>query len=68
MVGARLARDESALETYYLLNRGYPGGLEDLVSDELIRPDSLFDAAGRHLIYQPTKDGYRLGSEQPPSN
>jgi hypothetical protein len=68
MVRARLARVESALETYYLLNRGYPGGLEDLVSDELIRPDSLFDAAGRHLLYQPMKDGYRLGAEQWSSN
>lgn len=68
MVRARLARVESALETYYLLNRGYPGGLEDLVSDGLIRPDSLFDAAGQHLLYQPSKDGYRLGSERPPSN
>jgi hypothetical protein len=68
MVRARLARVESALETYYLLNRGYPGGLEDLVSDELIRPDSLFDSAGQHLIYQPMKDGYRLGAEPQPPN
>jgi hypothetical protein len=68
MVRARLARVESALETYYLLNRGYPAGLEDLVTDGLIRPDSLFDASGQHLVYQPSKDGYRLGTEQPPSN
>ncbi|HYV86754.1 MAG TPA: DUF4388 domain-containing protein [Patescibacteria group bacterium] len=64
VVRSRLQRVSVALETYYLLNRGYPAGLEDLVTDGLIRPDSLFDAAGRHLLYQPTKDGYRLGQGQ----
>jgi len=64
VVRGRLQRVEVSLETYYLLNRGYPAGLEDLVTDGLIRPDSLFDAAGQHLLYQPTKDGYRLGSGQ----
>jgi hypothetical protein len=68
MVRSRLQRVQGALETYYLLNRGYPAGLEDLVTDGLIRPDSLFDAAGRHLLYQPTKEGYRLGVNQISTN
>lgn len=67
MVRGRLQRVESALDTYYLLNRGYPGGLEDLVTEGLVRADSLFDAAGEHLLYEPTKDGYRLGQSGGPS-
>jgi hypothetical protein len=61
---SRTQRIEAALDVYYLLNRGYPAALEDLVTDGLIRADSLLDSSGRPLLYTVTRDGYTLSANR----
>jgi len=53
----------AALEVYYLLNRGYPTELADLVTEGLVPVGTLVDAAGDPLEYRPIGGTYRLGSE-----
>jgi Domain of unknown function (DUF4388) len=56
----RLQRVDFALQTYYLLNRGYPAELRYLVTSHLLRPDGIVDATGRPLEYEVGSGGYRL--------
>ena len=56
-------RVEAALEVYYLLNRGYPAQLADLVTEGLVPIETLFDAAGEPVEYSESGGSYRLGPE-----
>ena len=56
----RVQRIDSALHVYYLLNRGYPADLHYLVTDGLLRADTLFDPSGTPIKYVATPDGYDL--------
>ena len=60
MARSRLQGIESALQIYYLLNRGYPADLKYLVMDGLMEPTLLVDADGTEISYGVTRDGYRL--------
>jgi hypothetical protein len=53
-------RVEAALEVYYLLNRGYPAELADLVTEGLVPIETLVNAAGEPLAYRASSGGYRL--------
>jgi hypothetical protein len=57
-------RVEAALEVYYLLNRGYPAKLADLVTEGLVPMETLSDAAGEPLEYHAIGGSYKLGSER----
>jgi hypothetical protein len=57
---SRLQGIDSALQVYYLLNRGYPADLNYLVMDGLMEPALLVDADGAEISYGVTKEGYRL--------
>ena len=60
MARSRLQGIESALQVYYLLNRGYPADLKYLVMDGLMEPSLLVDFDGSQITYGVTQDGYRL--------
>jgi uncharacterized protein DUF4388 len=53
-------RVEAALEVYYLLNRGYPQGLADLVTEGLVPIEALTSASGEPLRYEASAGDYRL--------
>jgi uncharacterized protein DUF4388 len=53
----------AALEVYYLLNRSYPKELTDLVTEGLVPPDTLFDAAGQPLPYSSEGGTFKLGAD-----
>jgi hypothetical protein len=59
---ARLQRLDYALQVYYLLNRGYPADLRNLVTAHLLRPDALTDPWGRPYEYRIDPGGYRLAA------
>jgi len=56
----RVQRIDAALHVYYLLNRGYPADLHYLVTDGLLRADTLLDPTGAPIKYVVTQDGYDL--------
>jgi hypothetical protein len=60
MARSRLQGIDSALQVYYLLNRGYPDKLMYLVNDGLMEPALLLDSDGAEISYGVTEDGYRL--------
>jgi hypothetical protein len=60
MARSRLQGIDSALQVYYLLNRGYPDKLMYLVNDGLMEPGLLFDSDGAEISYGVTREGYRL--------
>lgn len=53
----------AAIEVYYLLNRSYPGGLGDLVTEGLLPPEAIVTRFGQPIPYASNKQGYRLGDE-----
>jgi hypothetical protein len=61
---SHVQRVRAALEVYYLLNRGYPRKLTDLVTEGLVPPEALLDAAGHPLEYGSEGRSYTLGSER----
>jgi hypothetical protein len=60
MARSRLQGIDSALQVYYLLNRGYPDKLMYLVNDGLMEPGLLLDSDGAEISYGVTSEGYRL--------
>jgi hypothetical protein len=60
MARSRLQGIDSALQVYYLLNRGYPDKLMYLVNDGLMEPALLLDSDGAEISYGVTQEGYRL--------
>jgi hypothetical protein len=57
---SRRQRVELAVQVYYLLGRGYPDGLDDLVTTNLLHTGDLHDSWGRAFGYELLSDGYRL--------
>jgi hypothetical protein len=57
---SRLHAIDFAIQTYYLLNRGYPKNLNDLVTEGLLRLESLQLPAGQSIQYMSGPTGYQL--------
>lgn len=57
---SRLQRVNHALQVYYLLTRGYPKDLTNLVTQKLLKPAALLDPWGRPIQYELSPTQYRL--------
>jgi hypothetical protein len=57
---SRLQRIEFALQVYYLLGRGYPEELDDLVTGKFLHAKDLRDPWGRTFGYERLGDDYTL--------
>ena len=57
---SRLLRVDFAVQTYYLLNRGYPAELHYLVTSQILKPDAIVDPWGRPFRYEVQPGGYAL--------
>ena len=58
---SNVQRAGAAIDVYYLLNRAYPGGLGDLVTEGLLPPEAILTRYGQPIPYVTTRQGYRLG-------
>jgi hypothetical protein len=56
----RLQRVDRAIQVYFLIQRGFPEGLRNLVTARLIRPEGILDPWGREIGYEVTGGAYRL--------
>ena len=56
----RLQNLDFSLQTYYLLSRGYPKDLHDLVTEGLLKPDALNDSTIPAVRYESNGTTYRL--------
>ncbi|HUD72517.1 MAG TPA: DUF4388 domain-containing protein [Dongiaceae bacterium] len=68
-VSVALARNnvqkvEAAIEVYYLLNRGYPRALGDLVTEGLLPPEAILTRFGQPIPYTSNNQQYRLGDDE----
>jgi hypothetical protein len=59
---SRLQRIDFALQVYYLLKRGYPESLRDLVTCNfhLLKPEAITDESGAEYPYRVVPGGYEL--------
>jgi hypothetical protein len=58
---SNVQRVDAAIEVYYLLNRGYPGALGDLVTEGLLPPEAILTRFGQPIPFSSNTQGYRLG-------
>ncbi|MGH9796779.1 MAG: DUF4388 domain-containing protein [Candidatus Polarisedimenticolia bacterium] len=63
---SRLQRIDFALQVYYLLNRGYPQDLRNLVTTRLLKPAGIIDPWGRPIQLEVSPRGYRVWTAAPP--
>jgi hypothetical protein len=57
---SRLQRIDRGLQVYFLLTRGYPSDLRNLVTQRLLKPAALVDPWGRPIQYELLQAHYRL--------
>jgi len=60
MADGRLQSIDFGIQVYYLLNRGFPEKLDDLVTEGLLRREDLSFPAGMAIRYQARQSSYRL--------
>jgi len=56
----RLQRVDRAIQVYFLIQRGLPESLRNLVTARLLRPEGILDPWGREIGYEVTGGAYRL--------
>ncbi len=56
----RLQRVDTAIQVYFLMQRGFPENVRYLVTSGLLRPDGILDPWGREIGYEVAGSGYRL--------
>lgn len=59
---SRLQRVDSAIQVYYLLNRGFPADLNYLVNEGFLGLGALHDTAGQPFVYKVNQDGFALAT------
>jgi hypothetical protein len=60
MADGRLQNIDFGIQVYYLLNRGFPARLDDLVTEGLLRREDLNFPAGMAIRYEAKEAGYKL--------
>jgi hypothetical protein len=67
---SRLQRVDFALQVYYLLNRGYPQDLRNLITTRprLLKPPGIIDPWGRPIQLEVSDRGYRVWMAAPPDD
>jgi hypothetical protein len=64
MADGRLQNIEFGIQVYYLLNRGFPSKLDDLVTEGLLHREALRIPPGMSIRYEARDGGYRLALER----
>jgi hypothetical protein len=60
----RIQHLDFAVQVYFLLNRGYPVELRNLVTEGLIKPADTLVPSGGAILYERTGAGYRIGASE----